>query len=62
MNIIFFPDFGGIVSIFSPLCVGVSYVASIMFNYVPSSPTFSRTFYHKCMFLSKAFSVSIRSM
>ena len=56
------PDFGGIVSNFSPLCVGVLYIAFIMLNYVPSSPTFSRTFYHECIFLSKAFSVSIMSM
>lgn len=56
------PDFGEIVSNFSPLCVRVLYIAFIMLNYVPSGPTFSRTFYHECIFLSKAFSVSIMSI
>ena len=42
------------------LAVGLSYMAFIMFKYVPSSPTLLRVFIiNGCWILSKAFSASI---
>ena len=58
------PDFRGNAFNFSPLrimfAVGLSYMAFILFRYVPSMPALWKAFYHKWMLnLSKAFSASI---
>jgi hypothetical protein len=58
-------DFRGNGFSFSPLSMmfakGLSYIAFIMLNYIPSIPSFLRAFIMKwCCILSKAFSASIK--
>ena len=58
------PDFRGNAFNFSPLrimlAVGLTYIAFILWSYVPSIPPFWRVFIiNECRILSKAFSASI---